>query len=607
MKFLGSLNIPIRASAPASPVSGDIYFNLTDKKFYGYTGSAWAVLSATSSSDLPSHNHDDRYYTETELGSITDGSSGADKIGSTAISGVSGTTVQAQLESFKALVDGKEPSISTLNVGKGGTGATSFTAGRILFGNGSSALATDSGLYWQNTDKRLGIGTTTPAEALDVIGAIKSSAGFKVGSYEVVSSARGFSGTTMTLTGGLTFNITNEDVFIDFNNHTSGGSGGYGWRVGYLGTGTGDANYFTIQSENTTEGTFVDVLKFGVISYRGDFRVTPSVNGTLVSLEGHTHTNDHASGSDNQNVFTKLHALDSNGNELTNSPYTVTSQTDAIKLKAGSNIILSMSGNVITMSSTDTNTTYSVFTSSTNGLAPLSGGGTTKYLRADGTWQVPPDTNTTYPVFTSSINGLAPLSGGGTTKYLRADGTWQVPPDTNTNTTYSAGSGLTLTSTTFSVDAKTSAECGTNEGRVGVATNGIYVVLGTAASTACAGNDSRLSDSRLPLGHEHDASNITSGILAVTYGGTGTTSFTAGRVLFGNGSNALNTNGNLFWDNSNSRLGLGTTTPNFTLDINGGARIRSSNAIKFGGTGAADSKYSIQYNAAEDSLDFVYG
>lgn len=31
-------------------------------------------------------------------------------------------------------------------------------------------------------------------------------------------------------------------------------------------------------------------------------------------------------------------------------------------------------------------------------------------------------------VFTDVANGLAPLSGGGTTKYLRADGTWVVPP-----------------------------------------------------------------------------------------------------------------------------------------------------------------------------------
>lgn len=36
------------------------------------------------------------------------------------------------------------------------------------------------------------------------------------------------------------------------------------------------------------------------------------------------------------------------------------------------------------------------------------------------------------PVFTSIANGFAPLSGGGTANFLRADGTWAVPPGTAT-------------------------------------------------------------------------------------------------------------------------------------------------------------------------------
>lgn len=43
--------------------------------------------------------------------------------------------------------------------------------------------------------------------------------------------------------------------------------------------------------------------------------------------------------------------------------------------------------------------------------------------------------------FTSTTSGLVPLSGGGTTKYLRADGTWEVPPDTNTVYTHPNHSG----------------------------------------------------------------------------------------------------------------------------------------------------------------------
>lgn len=50
------------------------------------------------------------------------------------------------------------------------------------------------------------------------------------------------------------------------------------------------------------------------------------------------------------------------------------------------------------------------------------------------------DTNTTYSNFVKSGSGAkaglvpAPSTTAGTTKYLREDGTWSVPPDTNTNT-----------------------------------------------------------------------------------------------------------------------------------------------------------------------------
>lgn len=42
-------------------------------------------------------------------------------------------------------------------------------------------------------------------------------------------------------------------------------------------------------------------------------------------------------------------------------------------------------------------------------------------------------------VFTSALKGLAPASGGGTTNFLRADGTWAVPPDTDTGITQLTG------------------------------------------------------------------------------------------------------------------------------------------------------------------------
>lgn len=53
-------------------------------------------------------------------------------------------------------------------------------------------------------------------------------------------------------------------------------------------------------------------------------------------------------------------------------------------------------------------------------------------------------------------------------------------------------------------------------------------------------------------------------------------------------------------------MGIGTATPERTLDVAGSGRIRQENAMEFGGVGAADSKFSIQYNATTESLDFNY-
>lgn len=56
--------------------------------------------------------------------------------------------------------------------------------------------------------------------------------------------------------------------------------------------------------------------------------------------------------------------------------------------------------------------------------------------------------------------------------------------------------------------------------------------------------------------------------IGVGYGGTGATSFTAGQILFGNGSSAINSNSAFFWDNTNYRIGIGTNSPSYSLDIN---------------------------------------
>lgn len=63
------------------------------------------------------------------------------------------------------------------------------------------------------------------------------------------------------------------------------------------------------------------------------------------------------------------------------------------------------------------------------------------------------------------------------------------------------------------------------------------------------------------------------GLLPFSRGGTGASSFAAGSVLFSNGTSLTQDNSNLFWDDSNNRLGIGTSSPTSALDVSGNAKV----------------------------------
>lgn len=97
----------IAATAIAGLTGGTVQALLEALKSYADlkdTAQTTALTTHKTSSD-----HDGRYFTETELQSIVDANSGADKVGATAITDVIGTTVQAILESLrntlKSIVD----------------------------------------------------------------------------------------------------------------------------------------------------------------------------------------------------------------------------------------------------------------------------------------------------------------------------------------------------------------------------------------------------------------------------------------------------------------------------------------------------------------------
>jgi len=59
------------------------------------------------------------------------------------------------------------------------------------------------------------------------------------------------------------------------------------------------------------------------------------------------------------------------------------------------------------------------------------------------------------------------------------------------------------------------------------------------------------------------------GVLGVTFGGTGLTSLTQGYIPFGSGTSAFGSSSNLFWDSTNNRLGIGFSSPTAQIEIAG--------------------------------------
>jgi hypothetical protein len=106
--------------------------------------------------------------------------------------------------------------------------------------------------------------------------------------------------------------------------------------------------------------------------------------------------------------------------------------------------------------------------------------------------------------------------------------------------------------------------------------------------------------------------------LSVSNGGTGLTSLTQGYIPFGQGTSAFGSSSNLFWDNTNFRLGINTASPLYTFDARGnglfyaqgGTQLilttNSSNntTLNFGSYGAAGNVAQIIGNGGANYLQF---
>lgn len=96
------------------------------------------------------------------------------------------------------------------------------------------------------------------------------------------------------------------------------------------------------------------------------------------------------------------------------------------------------------------------------------------------------------------------------------------------------------------------------------------------------------------------------GQLPVSRGGTGVGSFTTGSLFFFNGSTFAENNSKLFWDNTNNRLGIGTSSPTVPLEVSGSAKISGNLDVTGNITGNVEVTNVVPYTGATGNVDLGF-
>ncbi len=152
-----------------------------------------------------------------------------------------------------------------LPIANGGTNnSTAYTAGSVIFSNGTKLTQDNSNLFYDDTNNRLGIGNSAPTTALDVTG---------IGTFS--------SGLTLT-TGAL--NLTSTSGIFNLTSTAASGNA-YSFTDTSLTADNSNAMLLTFQNANTGAGTLVNGLR---VIATGSTPSSGTNTENLISLSGTT-------------------------------------------------------------------------------------------------------------------------------------------------------------------------------------------------------------------------------------------------------------------------------------------------------------------------------
>lgn len=257
----------------------------------------------------------------------------------------------------------------------------------------------------------------------------------------------------------------------------------------------------TVATATTTPAITISTTVTGLLKGNGT-AISAAVAGTdyLVSNQTITLSGD-ISGSGSTAITTAIGA-----NKVTNA---MLSQVSTATFKGR---VTAATGNVEDLTGTQATTLLDTFTSALKGLAPASGGGTTNFLRADGTWAAPSGTGFANPMTLLGDMIYGGASGAATRLAGNTTTTKQFLSQTGNGTISAAPSWATIAGSDITGAALTKTD-DTN----------VTLTLGGTPATAL------LRAASITVGW--------TGTLAVSRGGTGAGTLTG--ILVGNGTSAV--------------------------------------------------------------------